>query len=112
MEILIIGLILVALMVYASTRIKRTAAAAFERETIETDTYVIQKPEGYLHKLNGDPQFLFEAYSREFSKSDPKLRLGTAKIDVISGPIEAASAELEGSGTVTDELNETIGEYR
>src|SRR5687767_8261126 len=53
MELLIPGLILVALMVYASTRIKRTAAAAFDRETVDTEDFIIQKPEGFLHNLHG-----------------------------------------------------------
>jgi hypothetical protein len=35
MEILIPGLILVALMVYVSTRIKRAAARAFEPENVD-----------------------------------------------------------------------------
>ena len=70
MEFLIPGLILVALMVYASTRIKRTAAQAFDEETIETEDFVLTKPEGFLHVLNGDRALAFEAYSKEFGKGD------------------------------------------
>ena len=84
MELLIPGLILVALMVYASTRIKKTAAAAFDPETIETGEFVIQKPEGFLHNLNGDPKYIFEAYSKEYSKTNDKLRAGTATITRLS----------------------------
>jgi len=80
LSILIPGLLLVALMIYLSTRIKKTAAAAFDAETIETDEFVIQKPEGFLHNLNGDPKFIFEAYSKDFSKANDKLRVGTAVI--------------------------------
>ena len=80
MELLVPGLLLVALMVWASTRIKKTAAAAFGAETIETDEFSIQKPAGFLHNLNGDPKFIFEAYSKEYSKMDDKLRAATATI--------------------------------
>jgi len=68
MEILILGVILVAIMVWASTRIKRNAAAAFEAETVETDDFVINKPEGFLHVLNDDSGMLFRSYSKEFGK--------------------------------------------
>lgn len=70
MELLIPGLILVALMVYASTRIKRSAAAAFESETIETDEFIIKKPDGFLSVLGGDPKYAYEAYSRDFGTGD------------------------------------------
>lgn len=66
MELLIPGLILVALMVYASTKIKKTAAAAFEPETIETDEFVLEKPDGFLNILNRDPALELDMYSREF----------------------------------------------
>ncbi len=66
LAILIPGLILVALMVYASTRIKRVAAEAFEAETIETDEFALEKPEGFLNILNRDPALAMDAYSREF----------------------------------------------
>lgn len=81
MEILIVGLILVALMVYASTRIKRTAAEAYNPEWIETDEFVIDKPEGFLVVIGGDPQYLFEAYSKEFGgEAAPDFRRATAYI--------------------------------
>lgn len=70
MELLIPGLILVGLMVYASTRIKRTAAQAFEAETIETGDFTIEKPAGFLSVLNGDPALSFEAYSKEMGTGD------------------------------------------
>ena len=66
MELLIPGLILVALMVYASTKIKKSAAAAFEPETIETDEFLVEKPEGFLNVLNHDPALELDMYSRDF----------------------------------------------
>ncbi len=65
MELLIPGLILVALMVYVSTRIKKAAALAYEREVIETAEFSIVKPEGFLHPVKDSPEFAFEAYSKE-----------------------------------------------
>lgn len=100
MEILIPGLLLVAFMVYASTRIKRTAAEAFESETIAGDDFVIQKPEGMLTVLNGRPELLFESYSKEYGKGD-------------AGEIRQIRAELRRhetpeTGTRSDETVEVL----
>lgn len=70
MEILIVGVVLVALMVFVSTKIKKSAAAAFEREVIDTKDFIIFKPEGLINPLNNNSQFAFEAYSKEFGKND------------------------------------------
>jgi hypothetical protein len=72
MELLIPGLILVALMVWTSTRIKRNAAAAFEPETIETDDYVFEKPDGFLHVLNDETDRDLLAYSKDYGPGDLK----------------------------------------
>lgn len=86
MELLIPGLILVALMVYASTRLKKYTAAAFEAETIETDSFSIDKPAGFLHVLNGDPKYAFEAYSRDFGASGAEnMRRATVTIRIDAG---------------------------
>ena len=115
MELLIPGLILVALMVYASTKIKRTAKEAFEPETVETDDFVIQKPDGFLNKLNGDKQFSFEAYSREFGLASgaENFRMGTANLIVFDGKsIKKALAELSEMGDSIDtEQGEVVGEH-
>jgi len=81
MELLIPGLILVALMAYASTKIKKRAAEAFEPELIETDAYRIQKPEGFLHVINS-PDHDFEAYSKEFDEGDFRIRRAKIEVDV------------------------------
>lgn len=70
MELLIPGLILVALMVWASTKIKDKAAAAFVPETIETDEFEIRKPDGFLHVVNDDSGLAFRAYSKEYGKNE------------------------------------------
>ena len=70
MEILIPGLLLVALMVYVSTRIKRTAARAYEAERFETDEFAITKPEGFIIIDSSDREVLFAAYSKEYGLED------------------------------------------
>ena len=65
MEIFIAGLILVALMVFVSTRIKKTAANAFDREKIETEKYAFFKPEGYIIPVKKDSECALEVYSKE-----------------------------------------------
>ena len=82
MEILIAGLILVALMAWASTKIKKRAAEAFEAESIETETYSLSKPDGFLHVINSRDHD-FEAYSKEFDERNFRLRRGKIEIDVL-----------------------------
>lgn len=66
MELLIPGLILVALMIWASTKIKKSAAEAYSEETVSTGGFTIMKPEGFIIPVNDDPKALFEARSREY----------------------------------------------
>ena len=83
MELLIPGLILVALMVWASTKIKKTAADAFQEELIETDAYSLRKPEGFLHVI-GDEHHELMAYSREYGKGDNTgVRQATIELDIL-----------------------------
>jgi len=70
MEILIIGGALVALMVYVSTRIKNSAASAFERETIETEEFSIIKPENFISPVGENSEFIFTALSRDFGTGE------------------------------------------
>ena len=113
MELLIPGLILVAFMVWASTRIKKTAAAAFDQETVATDEFIIQKPEGFLHNLNGDPKYIFEAYSKEYCKANDKLRAGTATITSIENTtLEVIVNEMLQTDDFTDHGTEIIDEVR
>ena len=103
MELLIPGLILVALMAWASTKIKKSAADAFEAETIETDSYTLQKPEGFLHVLN-DPGHEFYAYSKEYGAGpNSTVRRATIEIDIfrsesladIRNAIKSSAADAE-----------------
>ena len=110
--ILIPGLLLVALMVWASTRIKKTAAAAFDAETVETDDFVIQKPDGFLNVINGDPKYAFEAYSKEFGGAGAEdFRQGRINLTVRgSGAVDDMVAELNSSdGEIVEDIAEVIG---
>lgn len=83
MEILIVGLIVVALMAYASTKIKKRAAEAYDAEMVVTDRYSLLKPEGFLHVVGGT-RHEFEAYSKEYGDADEAhLRKATIEVDVI-----------------------------
>ncbi len=82
MEILIPGLILVALMVYASTKIKKRAAEAFEAETIDTERYTFRKPEGFLHVIDS-PNHDFEAYSKESGEGGDLGKRATIEVDIL-----------------------------
>jgi hypothetical protein len=85
MEILIVGVLVVALMVYVSTKIKKSAASAFEPEIIDNEIFRIVKPEGFINPINEDSKFAFEAYTKEFGKNDAdELRQATAGVMAIS----------------------------
>ncbi len=113
MELLILGLLLVAVMVYASTRIKKTAAAAFDAETVESDDFVIQKPEGFLNVINGDPKYVFEAYSKDFGV-DGAENFRQGRITLIlstTGTIDDAVAAIADSRVeIDDDIAEVIGQ--
>lgn len=87
MEILIIGGIIVALMAYASTRIKRSATAAFAEETIETAEYSLVKPEDFLAPVEPEDYLAFYAYSKEYGEEEnaEKLRQGLIKLKILAG---------------------------
>jgi hypothetical protein len=91
MEILIPGLALVALMVYVSTRIKRSAAKAFDEEIVETDDFMITKPEGWFIPTD-ETDLAFAAYSKEFGTGDAgSVRQVSAELKIRDGStLEAA----------------------
>lgn len=115
MELLIPGLILVALMVYVSTRIKRAAALAYEREAVETDEFSIVKPEGFLVPVKEDPEFKFEAYSKECGHEEAgNIRQAAAKVTIREGlSFEAACDQVRTSaGRIVAESTPVIGGHR
>lgn len=102
---------MVGLMVYVSTRIKRSAAAAFELENIETDEFSIRKPEGFLHPLNNDNGLHFEAYTKEFGEDDAKkLRHAWAELEVHEGSAPGSIIEEIKRSAEKVSIEETIRE--
>lgn len=103
MEILIIGGIVVIIMVIVSTRIKRSAAQAFEPELIETEEFSVEKPEGFLHPLREPPDFPFEAYSKLFGeRSTRNIWRARARLRIAEGMnLDEIASEAARSETVT-----------
>ncbi|HTH52058.1 MAG TPA: hypothetical protein VL501_09005 [Pyrinomonadaceae bacterium] len=109
MELLIPGLILVAVMAWASTRIKRNAAAAFDAETIDGAEFTIRKPDGWLSVAEPAGDRLFEAYSKEFgTNAEENIRRGTASLDVSNGNADDVVRELAAGGNELDDRREVI----
>lgn len=104
MEILIIGGIVVIVMVIVSTRIKRSAARAFEPELIEKEEFSVEKPDGFLHPLREPPDFPFEVYSKLFGeRSTRNIWRARARLRISDGlKLDEIAEEVSGSETVTD----------
>ncbi len=100
------GLILVALMVYLSTRIKRTAAEAFAREEIDTGEFSLVKPEGFINPVKDASEYAFEAYSKDYGR-DAAGNLPQASITVKRHGSDLESVYESARGSLTDP--ETIG---
>lgn len=109
MELLIPGLILVALMMYASTRIKKSAAKAFEAESVESEEFIIEKADGFLRVIGGDPRYAFEAYSKGYGGDGAEeFRQATATL-TISPATAPAAAVINGGEEIVSERTEVIG---
>jgi hypothetical protein len=70
MEIFIIGAIIVAIMAYVSTRVKRVAREAYEPENFENEYFTITKPDDFIIPIKDKSEFLFEAYSKDYGDDD------------------------------------------
>lgn len=70
MEIWILGIIIVGLMVYVSTRIKKASKMAYASEVFETAEFKIIKPDDFLIPVEEDSPYVFEARSKEFGAED------------------------------------------
>ena len=114
MELLIPGLILVALMVYASTRIKRSASKAFEAETVETDDITLDKPEGFLNVLNLDPTLELDIYSKDMGVGDAaEFRAARAELRIYERrTLGYAANAIKESAKIESEIFEIIGERK
>lgn len=83
MEILIIGIAIVALMAYVSTRIKKSAADAYLRETIDAPEFALVKPEGFLNPIDAKEGLAFYAYSKDYGiENTAKFRQSEIKLRV------------------------------
>ena len=111
MELLIPGLALVALMIYASTRIKKSAAAAFEAETVETEHFTFEKPEGLLLVLNGDPALDAEGYSQEYGEGDDasQRRIRFAVSRTQGAPPDAVGDRVTSGAEIVSRETEIVG---
>ncbi|HQU84473.1 MAG TPA: hypothetical protein PKY59_15150 [Pyrinomonadaceae bacterium] len=83
MEILFVGIAIVALMAYVSTRIKKSAADAYLRETIDAPEFALVKPEGFLNPIDAKEGLAFYAYSKDYGVEDSaKFRHSEIRIRV------------------------------
>jgi len=91
MEILIIGFIIVALMAYASTKIKKAAREAYEAETVVTEEYSIKKAAGYIIPVAERNVSDLEILSKDYGKDEcGKFRQAMLKLSIDKG-VELAS---------------------
>ncbi|CAN5699339.1 hypothetical protein BH24ACI3_BH24ACI3_03120 [soil metagenome] len=114
MEILIPGLLLVALMVYASTKIKKNAAAAYDEETVATDHLSITKPEGMIIPVKSEKDVLFEAYSRDFGIDEAgEIRQIAAVVRRYEGTdIDSVKLAIEQENSEVREIAGKVGDQR
>ena len=86
MELLIPGIILVGFMAWLSTRIKRSAAKAFEQEEVDHPEFSLIKPAGFLAPVDPADGMLFSAYSKEMGDGPlSRVRQATIEIDKLEG---------------------------
>jgi hypothetical protein len=96
MEILIIGGIIVALMVYVSTRIKKVSKLAYEREVFDTAEFSIIKPDEFIIPVDENSPFVFEARSRDLGEDEASdFYQCLATIQVQDGAEKAQSFETQ-----------------
>ena len=76
----------IALLLFISTRIRKSASAAFVPETINKNDFVIFKPEGYLTPIDEVTDYPFEAFTREVGERKAgRMRKSTAKLEIYDG---------------------------
>ncbi|MBL8180588.1 MAG: hypothetical protein JNL64_03140 [Blastocatellia bacterium] len=109
-DVLILGLIIVALMVYASTRIKRISREAFEFERIETDDFVVEKPDGLLNVVAPRAPLLLDGYSRDFGEENASnIRKVQYSLVLRSGvDMAAAFGDIKSLGNIVSDENIVI----
>jgi hypothetical protein len=103
MEILIVGGIVVLIMVFISTQIKKSAAQAFDREIVETENFTIVKPEGFMNPLRESSEYEFEAYSKEFGEKTER-NVWRAQVYLSLSTASDFAAACESAKQKTDEI--------
>ena len=94
--IVIIGVLIVALMVYTSTKIKKSAREAFEPEKFENDEFMLMKPDGFIIPFNRNSPYPFEAYSKDFGDDEAaKLNQCWAVVNIKIGFQKSSSTKSE-----------------
>jgi hypothetical protein len=67
---IIVIAIFITILLTISSRIRKAASRAFEREEIAGREFFLIKPEGLINPINNKSKFAFEAYSKDFGKGD------------------------------------------
>lgn len=92
-----------AVMVYVSTKIKKSAASAFERETIERTDFRLVKPAGFISPINEDSKIAFEAFTKDFGENDAdEFRQARASLVVFSN--SSFDAVIENTRKTADQI--------
>lgn len=102
MEIFIVGIIIVGLMVYVSTRIKKESKRAYERETFETNEFRIIKPDEFIVPIDENSPYVFEARSRDFGTEDEVRDFYQCRATITTKEGTAASKTYEEQKTEKD----------
>jgi hypothetical protein len=108
MEIWIIGIPLVALMVYLSTRVKKMANQAYAEELIEREGFALIKPEGFIFLETPAEGFAFQAESKAFGENETTetIREASASVVIENGDVKSAVKAATGS-TDTEVISQT-----
>jgi hypothetical protein len=108
MEIWIIGIPLVALMVYLSTRVQKMANQAYAEELIEREGFALIKPEGFIFLETPAEGFAFQAESKAFGENEATetIREASASVVIKNGDVKSAVKAATGS-TDTEVISQT-----
>lgn len=100
---IIVIIIFITILLTISSRIRKAASRAFEREAIEAQEFFLIKPEGFINPINDDSKYAFEAYSKDFGQGDDAedLRQASVFVNVFRD---------KGFAVICDETKKTAGE--
>jgi hypothetical protein len=106
---IIVIIIFITVLLTISSRIRKAASRAFEREEIAGGEFFLIKPEGLINPIGRESKFAFEAYSKEFGKGydAEEFKQASVFVNVFSGK---DFAEVCKETTVGEILSEEIAE--